>query len=93
LWSGIQDAFKTLYGPPQGYLTPLAREKVHPKAVALQGRGCLAACLLQMGVEFNSYSAFVQACTNLLLQLFPKTDERAIFLDQLATRRMEFEVS
>lgn len=93
LWLGIQEGFAAIFGPSQGELTPLDRERVQPIELARQGRGCLAACLLQMGIEVKSYDQFVQACMAILTGLFPKSDDRAIYMEQLAKRRMEFEVS
>lgn len=55
IWLGMQEGFAEIFGPPQGEMTPLAREQVEPIALARQGRGCLAACLLQMGIEFYTY--------------------------------------
>lgn len=93
LWAGIQAGFSEIFGPSQGELTPLAREKVQPIALAQQGRGCLAACLLQMGVEFRTYGEFVRGCSEVLLGFFPRAEDRASFLKQLEKRRMEYEVS
>jgi hypothetical protein len=89
LWVGIQKGFETVFGPPQGELVPLDRQKVQPVELVRQGRGCIANGLLQMGVEFKTYPEFLRAANSVLDRLF-SVDERHLFLATIAERQMEY---
>jgi hypothetical protein len=93
LWIGVQEAFASLFGQPEGDLVPIDRDKVTPIQLARQGRGCLVNCLLQKGIEFRSYIDFVRKVADLLLSIFPSQSERDAFLKEVERRKMEFETS
>lgn len=57
------------------------------------GRGCLLNALLQMGLQFKSYEHFAHECMRILVQLFPSREDRQKFMDEVAVRRMEHEIS
>jgi hypothetical protein len=93
LWIGIQQAFEIVFGPSEGFLPPIKRNKITPIELAAQARGCLAACLLQMGVEVRNYKDFARKSGQLMLRLFPKDEERLKFLQEFDRRKMEFETT
>ncbi|QDV73805.1 replication initiation factor domain-containing protein [Botrimarina mediterranea] len=91
LWQSIQKAFAAIFGPPEAPLPPLDRTKVEPIQLAAQARGCLLGCLLQMGVEFSSYSQFATKAGDLLFSLFLSPEGRQEFMYHAHKRRMDFE--
>jgi hypothetical protein len=93
IWTGIQNGFQAVFGPPEGDLVPLQRNKVRPIELIRQGRRCLANSLLQMGVEFSDYPEFVRLVARLLMGMFPGSEERNQFLEEVRRWRMEYEVS
>ena len=93
LWRAITKGFETIFGPPEGRLPKIKRSKVRPIELAAQGRGCLAACLLQMGEEIGSYADFADKARELMFSLFPTDKEQLKFVADFERRKMEFETS
>jgi hypothetical protein len=93
LWVGIQQAFQTVFGPSEGFLAPIKRNKITPIELAAQARGCIAACLLQMGIELHSYEDFSNKAKKIMLRFFENPEDRIKFLQDFDRRKMEFETT
>jgi hypothetical protein len=92
-WEEIIRAFHEIFAAPEKPLVPIDRTKVEPLRLAQMGRGCLLNALLQMGVQFKSYEHFAHECMRILVKLFPTRAERQKFMEEIAVRRMEHEIS
>lgn len=91
LWVAFQKGFETVFGPPEGDLAPIQRERVAPDLLAKQARGCLASCLLQMGVDFTDYKDFLNRSLWVLSEVLRNPEDRKKFLEGVNRRKMEFE--
>jgi hypothetical protein len=93
LWIGIQEGFETVFGPPEGELPPIRRDKITPTELARQARGCLANCLLQMAMPFETYGEFAEMARRVLLALPESGADAGKFMAEVERRKMEFETS
>ena len=93
IWRGIQLGFATIFGKPEGCLTPILRDKITAMELAKQGRGCLANGLLQMDMRFETYEEFAEMCKRFLLAIPASRSEAQDFMAELERRKMEFETS
>jgi hypothetical protein len=93
IWLGVQSALLTIFGPPEGRLSPIRRDKVSPQKLMEQGRGCLANALLQMDMPFETYDEFAELCKRIVLAIPASKVQAAAYLEILARRKMEFETS
>jgi hypothetical protein len=89
-WAVIQEAFRRIYGRPEGELVPVRREKIQPSRLIKQARGCLRNALLQMGWKCRNYREFLHHAGTLLDLAGMTARDQVTFIEDFARMETEY---